>query len=109
MRSTQILRHVPLIKFVGGKHQFLASNNAITAHPDSHGLLPGSADAIKVSSLLKPKPAARKPLKQVQILKASNKPFDFTSVAELPKRFQSPIFEAIEIDAVNYGGASTLI
>ncbi|KAH3686897.1 hypothetical protein WICPIJ_002128 [Wickerhamomyces pijperi] len=109
MRATSVLKatqRTPLIKFIGGKHHFETIDNSIVAaHPDSHGLLPGSPDAIKVSSLPKPKPVIPQVKKQVSILKPNDKPYDFIAVSQLPKRFQNPVFYDAEMDVINAGGA----
>jgi small subunit ribosomal protein YMR-31 len=117
MRATQsLLRHIPSIKFVGGKHPHPAQiDSSVHAHVFSAGILPGSSEAIKVSSLPKrapapPSPAPPSPAK-AHVFKGitpSDKEYQFIAVKDLPKRFQPLAFDESELDAVNGGGAGVL-
>lgn len=109
MRPTTSLLRTPLIHFVGGPHKFSPASAEVVPHVFSAGLLPGSPEAIKVSSL--PKRAASSPRPQAQQysswtgLPKSDKEFQYTSVTQLPARFAPLAVEELEMEAVNFGGA----
>jgi small subunit ribosomal protein YMR-31 len=84
----------------------------------SGGLIPNGEGTLQISDLSWPKLVIVAPPKKTaaapkapvsQGLKASDKPFDFTSVTQLPKKYQNPKFEEWEMDVVNGGGAGLLI
>lgn len=111
MRSTQSLKYIQSIKFVGGKHRIPSVIDAsIKPHFGSSGILPGSEGAIKVSSLPKREPVKAAPVKiQSWGLKPSDKEYQFVSVKDLPKRFQPLKFDDLELETVNLGGADYLV
>lgn len=79
----------------------------------SAGLIPGGEGTLQISALNWPKfevvPPPKKNASSTQknstSTPTSSKPFDFVSVKELPKRFQTPPFDELEMDVVNSGGA----
>ncbi|CEP23466.1 hypothetical protein BN1211_4054 [Cyberlindnera jadinii] len=121
MRATQsLLKHIPSIKFVGGPHVKTAVDSAVKPHFGSGGLVPNGEGTLQISQLMEkwpklviaspPPKATSQPVQQKPSgLKPSDKPYDYTSVFQLPRRFQSPVFDEAEIEAVNGGGAGVLI
>lgn len=135
MRPTSIsLKHVQLIKFIGGKHPrpseysdfhtlllcvcvfFVRTNSntpaiahldsSVKEHPMANGLIPGGEGTLKISSLAASRPAPSKPAQSKS--SSSSKPYDFVSINELPSRFRNRPMDDAEIDNVNTGGAALL-
>ncbi|ODV91709.1 hypothetical protein CANCADRAFT_74955 [Tortispora caseinolytica NRRL Y-17796] len=98
MRQALILWHKPLIHFIGRRSWQKATQDlAPKLHPlDPHKELPSSFAAYRL-----------KAQQHGPLVKSSGLPNAGEVIArfQLPKRFQYPVVEDLEIDIVNSGGA----